>query len=54
MVEYKFVATLKDFNSDEDGEGKLILRVPYSEQNKTLGLNLQVKKILQVIIKTDS
>jgi hypothetical protein len=52
-MEFKFKAVLKKIQSDEDGEGLLILQIPLTEMPLILGLNLQVKKILEVIIKNE-
>ena len=53
VMEYKFKAVLKKFQSDEDGEGLLVLQIPLTEQPNVIGLNLQVKKVLNVAIKDD-
>ena len=53
MAEYKFKAVLKRIKSDEDGEGELHLSIPMTEMPNTIGLNLQVKRILEVTIKNE-
>lgn len=52
-MEYKFKAVLKKFQSDEDGEALLILQIPLTEQPNVVGLNLQVKRVLEVAIKNE-
>ena len=52
-MEYKFKAILKKIQSDEDGEGMLLLQIPLTEMPNVTGLNLQVKRILEVMIKNE-
>ena len=53
MNEYKFKAVLKQVKSDEDGEGLVILNIPMTEMPNLVGFNLQVKRILEVNVKTE-
>ena len=53
MSEFKFLATLKKVISDDDGEGQVILLVPLTEMKNITGLNLQVKTVLEVMIKNE-
>ena len=53
ISEFKFQAVLKKVQSDEDGEGLVILQIPLTEMPKITMLNLQVKRILTIGIKVD-